>query len=248
MTREHGGVEMDLAFGSVKPYGSSRSIVRRIAANLPLKPCPRAHFQLHPYSEAADRRYSSAEQYGFVASLADVAWIERGADDAPARLGLGVDAEPGFIFFSHQRQSLRPLKRRRSLPSIHQEVLDPSAPAFGNQEAIQKISALENELAKLRAQIAQIVSAQEQNAQAAVPPGERRGQKMAIQATLDPGPKQPDIPNMLDVLKDMGKVKLRSVNSRPQECPAKLKPSDPNDAASLIAEALKTQVCSSIPE
>lgn len=34
------------AFGSAKPYGSSRSIVRRIATSLPLKPCPRVHFQV----------------------------------------------------------------------------------------------------------------------------------------------------------------------------------------------------------
>ncbi|KAG9347967.1 hypothetical protein JZ751_003986 [Albula glossodonta] len=57
--------------------------------------------------------------------------------------------------------------------------------------------------------------------------------------TADSGPKQPEIPNMLDVLKDMGKVKLRSVKSRPEEGHAKSKPGDPTDAASLIAEALK---------
>uniref|UniRef100_A0A8C6TCB6 Mitochondrial fission regulator n=1 Tax=Neogobius melanostomus TaxID=47308 RepID=A0A8C6TCB6_9GOBI len=34
------------AFGSAKPYGSSRSIVRRIASSLPLQPCPRVHFQV----------------------------------------------------------------------------------------------------------------------------------------------------------------------------------------------------------
>lgn len=34
------------AFGSAKPYGSTRSIVRRIATSLPLKPCPRVHFQV----------------------------------------------------------------------------------------------------------------------------------------------------------------------------------------------------------
>lgn len=33
-------------FGSAKPYGSTRSIVRRIASNLPLGPCPRVHFQV----------------------------------------------------------------------------------------------------------------------------------------------------------------------------------------------------------
>lgn len=31
---------------AAKSYGSSRSIVRRIATSLPLKPCPRVHFQV----------------------------------------------------------------------------------------------------------------------------------------------------------------------------------------------------------
>lgn len=37
------------AYGSAKPYGSSRSIVRRIATSLPLKPCPRVHFQVREH-------------------------------------------------------------------------------------------------------------------------------------------------------------------------------------------------------
>ncbi|KAK7879047.1 hypothetical protein WMY93_030800 [Mugilogobius chulae] len=44
---------------------------------------------------------------------------------------------------------------------------------------------------------------------------------------------------MLDILKDMGKVKLRSVKNRDGECDAKTKLSEPADAAALIAEALK---------
>ncbi|KAJ8413359.1 hypothetical protein AAFF_G00093550 [Aldrovandia affinis] len=281
--REHAGIEMDLAFGSVKLYGSSRSIVRRIATSLPLKPCPRVHFQLQHFTEAATALNSSAEQNGFIASLADVAWIDSNAGDTPARLG--PESKPGLIFRSHQQRSVRPLKRQRSLPSLHQEEPEPEpgpgtqGPAFANQHAIQKISALENELAKLRAQIAQIVLAQEKNAQpaaaapagpVAAPPGgpppppppppplppppppglqrsmsaielirERRGKNATRQSTLDPGPKQSEIPSMLDVLKDIGKVKLRSVKSRPEEGNAKFKPSEPMDAASLIAEALK---------
>lgn len=34
---------------AAKSYGSSRSIVRRIAASLPLKPCPRVHFQVRSF-------------------------------------------------------------------------------------------------------------------------------------------------------------------------------------------------------
>lgn len=44
---------------------------------------------------------------------------------------------------------------------------------------------------------------------------------------------------MLDVLKDMSKVKLRSVKSRPAEGDTKVKSNEPTDAAALIAEALK---------
>ena len=41
------------ASGTAKPYGSSRSIVRRIATSLPLQPCPRVHFQVR--AEKGDR-------------------------------------------------------------------------------------------------------------------------------------------------------------------------------------------------
>lgn len=57
------------------------------------------------------------------------------------------------------------LTRQRSLPSLHEGTLDPQGPTVANNEAIQKISALETELAKLRAQIAQIVLAQEKSTQ-----------------------------------------------------------------------------------
>lgn len=46
---------------------------------------------------------------------------------------------------------------------MHQVVPDPQSQALVNDQAIQKISALEDELAKLRVQIAQIVQAQERN-------------------------------------------------------------------------------------
>lgn len=50
---------------------------------------------------------------------------------------------------------------------MHQAAHAPQSQTLVNEQAIQKISALENELAKLRVQIAQIVQAQERNTQSA---------------------------------------------------------------------------------
>uniref|UniRef100_A0A3Q4IFK9 Mitochondrial fission regulator n=1 Tax=Neolamprologus brichardi TaxID=32507 RepID=A0A3Q4IFK9_NEOBR len=254
MSKEYARMEMDLAFGSVKPYGSSRSIVRRIGTSLPIKPCPRVNFQVRPTGVLIGSR----RQNCLVATLADVAWIDRDEDDEDD-------------YFSRPRSRL---KHQNSLPSMHHGALDSQASAAANNEAIQKISALETELEKLRAQIAQIVLAQEKSAQPGAPPPplpcgnlpplpppppppplppppaslqrtfsaielikERRGKKTCGQTVLESRPAE--IPSMLDVLKDMNKVKLRSVKSRLVEDDAKTKSKEPADAAALIAEALK---------
>ncbi|XP_028288805.1 mitochondrial fission regulator 1 [Parambassis ranga] len=272
MSNEYARIEMDLAFGSAKPYGSSRSIVRRIATSLPIKPCPRVHFQLYPYTEDAGILISSRRQKGLVASLADIAWLDKAEEEDD--FGSSRSNIPLGLAFRAQQPQRIPLPRRRSLPSMHQSAADPQGPTAANDEAIQKISALENELAKLRAQIAQIVLAQEKSAQpgactgtppqpsGSMPPPpppppppplpppnlqrtfsaidlikERRGKRTDCQTVLDSKPAE--IPNMLDVLKDMNKVKLRSVKSRPVEGDAKEKPKEPADPAALIAEALK---------
>lgn len=60
------------------------------------------------------------------------------------------------------------LSRQRSLPNLLDGTSDPQGASATNDEAIQKISALETELAKLRAQIAQIVLAQEKTAQSGI--------------------------------------------------------------------------------
>lgn len=277
MSGDHAPIEMDLAFGSAKPYGSSRSLVRRIASNLPLKPCPRVHFQLYPYSEDAGLLISTRRQPGLVASFADVALIDRDEEGTEDFFGGPRSAIPPGLLFRARQPHPPTLARRRSLPSLHQGPPDPQGPTVANNEAIQKISALETELAKLRAQIAQIVLAQEKIVQPAASTGtpppppppsgplppppppppppplpppslqrtfsaidlikERKGKKLEGQTDLEPRPAE--IPNMLDVLKDMKKVKLRSVKSRPVEEEAKLKSNEPADAAALIAEALK---------
>ncbi|KAM4718518.1 mitochondrial fission regulator 1 [Anableps anableps] len=271
MNKGHPRMEMDLAFGSAKPYGSSRSLVRRIASNLPIKPCPRVHFQLYPYSEEAGVLISARRQSGLVASLADIAWIEGDEEEDDGYFGRPRPGIPPGLIFRAQEPCPRrkPPTRRRSLPSLHEEAPDPRGPATANDEAIQKISALETELAKLRAQIAQIVLAQEKTAQSAAatgappPPGnpppppplppapalqrtfsaielikERRGKKKEDQMVVDSKPAE--IPSMLDILKDIDKVKLRSVKSRLEKVDdVKMKSNEPADPASLIAEALK---------
>ncbi|XP_029550678.1 mitochondrial fission regulator 1 [Salmo trutta] len=273
MSKESPRIDMDLAFGfSGKAYGSSRSIVRRIATNLPLKPCPRVHFQLDPYTEDSSDLNSTGSQNGLLASLADVFWIDEEEKNDWFGFGrLRSEVSSGLMFRSHPPQpKQQPLPRRRSLPRLAEP--EPQGQTRSNDEAIQKISALETELAELRAQIAQIVLTQEQNTLTpggppapggppppCVPPPppppppplmglqqsfsvidliqERRGKKTEGQTLLDQGPKQAEIPNMLDVLKDIGKVKLRPAKSRPEERQAK--PREPTDAASLIANALK---------
>uniref|UniRef100_A0A673Y331 Mitochondrial fission regulator n=1 Tax=Salmo trutta TaxID=8032 RepID=A0A673Y331_SALTR len=164
MSKESPRIDMDLAFGfSGKAYGSSRSIVRRIATNLPLKPCPRVHFQLDPYTEDSSDLNSTGSQNGLLASLADVFWIDEEEKNDWFGFGrLRSEVSSGLMFRSHPPQpKQQPLPRRRSLPRLAEP--EPQGQTRSNDEAIQKISALETELAELRAQIAQIVLTQEQN-------------------------------------------------------------------------------------
>lgn len=255
---------MDLVFGSAKPYGSSRSIVRRIASSLPIKPCPRVHFQLYPYTGDAGVLFGTRRQHGLVASLADVGWMDRHyADDEDYLDGPRPGSQAGLVFRAHQLYSQgKRLTRQRSLPSLYQGPPDPQGSSIVNDEDRQKIGALETELALLRAQVAQLLLAQEKSAQPAATTGapppppcgtlpppppppppppsllrtfsaielikERKG-KTVLE------PKTAEIPNMLDILKDISNVKLRSVKSRD----VKAKVSDAPDAVTLIAEALK---------
>ncbi|XP_077928460.1 mitochondrial fission regulator 1 isoform X2 [Halichoerus grypus] len=170
----------------------------------------------------------------------------------------------------------KPPSRQFSLPNLSPE--DPQQKrALANEEALQKICALENELAALRAQIAKIVTLQEQQnliagdldpttsvttPPSSVPPPpppppplppsglhqsvssavdlikERREKKAwAGKTPVKSSPKKPDMPNMLEILKDMNSVKLRSVKRSEQDI--KPKPVDATDPAALIAEALK---------
>lgn len=257
---------MQSVLWSGKPYGSSRSIVRKIGTNLSLIQCPRVQFQLT--SPTTERRSSHPEE-DVVASFADVGWVATEEGEHSTRRRTEVRSRPPLQ--DDFPASEKPLSRPCSLPLLSPEEAPPKTP-LANEEALQKISALENELAALRAQIAKIVILQEQQSlvtgdvdsttvtpapPCAPPPPppppppmphqsasaidlirERREKKTCAGKTLDKSsPKKPDMPNMLEILKDINSVKLRSVKRSEQEL--KPKPVDATDPAALIAEALK---------
>ncbi|NWI62681.1 MTFR2 regulator, partial [Todus mexicanus] len=132
-----------------KEYGSTRSVVRRLGTILSLEPYPRPYFQHVQHPSQLGNREQSVAPTPVAPSLADVLWVANDEGQAFTRL----------------RTELRRKEKNTAYhPSIDsiQGVTKTSTQKDGlvNQAALQKISALENELTFLRAQIAAIVSAQ----------------------------------------------------------------------------------------
>ncbi|XP_053324347.1 mitochondrial fission regulator 1 [Spea bombifrons] len=147
---------MESMLWSGKPYGSSRSIVRKIGSNLSIIQSPRVHFQLIPYPV----ELNPSNQNGAVASFADVGWVVREEADVHSRLR--SEMRSNVVLEDELLYLERPFHRQASLPVLTNEETEVQPKTAANEEALQKINALESELASLRAQIAKIVTLQEQ--------------------------------------------------------------------------------------
>ncbi|NWI62076.1 MTFR1 regulator, partial [Todus mexicanus] len=145
---------------SSKPYGSSRSIVRKIGTNLSLIQCPRVQFQLT--SHGAEGSHPNQLREDAVASFADVGWVAQEEGEVSTRLRSEVWSKPSQPLSGELHHSRKFPRRQMSSQNSLEEEPVARSPVMANEEALQKISALENELATLRAQIAKIVILQEQ--------------------------------------------------------------------------------------
>lgn len=99
-----------------------------------------------------------------MASFADVGLVATEEGECSIRLRAEVSSKP-----PHEDDPPcfeKPPSRHTSLPNLSQDKPSPKMP-LASEEALQKISALENELAALRAQIAKIVILQEQQSPSA---------------------------------------------------------------------------------
>ncbi|XP_066402953.1 mitochondrial fission regulator 2 isoform X2 [Molothrus aeneus] len=134
-----------------KEYGSTRSVVRRLGTILSLEPYPRPYFQFVQDPSPVGYDEQSAAPAPVAPSLADVLWVANDEGQVCTRLRTEL---------RRKEKSTAPPHPYPRLDSI-QHIPKNSAQKVGvDQAALQKISALEDELTFLRAQIAAIVSLQ----------------------------------------------------------------------------------------
>ncbi|XP_032911865.1 mitochondrial fission regulator 2 isoform X2 [Catharus ustulatus] len=129
-----------------KEYGPTRSIVRRLGTILSLEPYPRPYFQF-----VQDQSPLGCDEQNVAPSLADVLWVANDEGQACTRLRTEL---------RRKEKSTAPPDLHPCLDSIQSIPKNIAQKDVVDQAALQKISALEDELTFLRAQIAAIVSAQ----------------------------------------------------------------------------------------
>ncbi|XP_020494510.2 mitochondrial fission regulator 2 [Labrus bergylta] len=260
--------------------GQYRSVVRMIGTNLPLAPTPRVHFQVPLLNYRAHGHDDINVGTPSIPSFADVMWVFEDEGESFAKTRNHLPPKTQSTVKGDVLRYTRPNQSQRGGRSVR-----PTA----EPDALKKISALENELLKLRAQIAMIVTAAPDSEscnspamalmsppppptltstpRCAPPPPppppppcsnssseslsilELLRQRRNNGKELDKGQLRPQedikgMPSMLDVLKDLNHVKLRSVERSPGGTPVRKRRSKGSlaslsDPAALIAEALK---------
>lgn len=135
-----------------KEYGSTRSVVRRLGTILSLEPYPRPYFQLVHHPSPLDHDEQSVAPTPVAPSLADVLWVACDEGQAFARFRTELWRKEKSTAYHDFHPSIG------SIPSVSKTSTQKDS--LVNQAALQKISALEDELTFLRTQIATIVAAQ----------------------------------------------------------------------------------------
>ncbi|NXI92412.1 MTFR2 regulator, partial [Psophia crepitans] len=135
-----------------KEYGSTRSVVRRLGRILSLQPNPRPYFQLVQDPSPLGNDEQSTAPAPVAPSLADILWVANDEGQACTRLRTELWRKEKSTAYRDLHPSIYSIK---SVPK-HNTQKD----SLVDQAALQKISALEDELTFLRAQLAAIVSAQ----------------------------------------------------------------------------------------
>ncbi|XP_005158551.2 mitochondrial fission regulator 1-like isoform X1 [Danio rerio] len=133
-----------------KPHGSTRSVVRRIGSTLPLKPCPRACFQELPGLPSM-----RSLDGPLVPTLADIAWIADDEEETYARVR--SDTRP--LRHEWRPTPLLVMHRNSSVPNFRREGRRVEGLRKPGVTALNRTTALQDELSRLRAQIAKIVAA-----------------------------------------------------------------------------------------
>ncbi|XP_039994085.1 mitochondrial fission regulator 1-like [Xiphias gladius] len=132
-----------------KPHGSTRSVVRRIGSTLPLKPPQRACFQELPGLPPL-RPLDGP----MVPTLADIAWIVADEEETYARVR--SDTRP--LKHEWRPTPLLVLHRNSSVPNFRREGKRVEGLRKPGVTALNRTTALQDELSRLRAQIAKIVA------------------------------------------------------------------------------------------
>ncbi|KFP20542.1 Mitochondrial fission regulator 2, partial [Egretta garzetta] len=135
-----------------KEYGSTRSVVRRLGTILSLEPYPRPYLQLVQDPSPLGYDEQTTAPASVAPSLADVLWVANDEGQAFTRLRTELQRKEKNTAYHDLHPSIDSIQSVPKNSTGKDSLVD--------QAALQKISALEDELTFLRAQIAVIVSAQ----------------------------------------------------------------------------------------
>ncbi|KAK6297886.1 hypothetical protein J4Q44_G00324690 [Coregonus suidteri] len=141
--------------------GQYRSLVRMIGTNLPLTPSPRIHFQI-PLHTSRQHGYLdiTMDTHHAIPSFADVLWVAEDEGDCFAKIRhCERPSRQGAVSRGDEVALAPPLPGDPGLASVRAQPGDMMLGHRSDPVALRKITALEDELLKLRAQIAMIVTA-----------------------------------------------------------------------------------------